>query len=50
VEVGPGQLEGRFKKTASSRDEIHEENCWPYTLGPQKKLRNFKKFESRTSF
>jgi hypothetical protein len=25
------------KKTASSRDEIHEENCWSYTLGPQKK-------------
>jgi hypothetical protein len=24
------------KKTASSRDEIHE-NCWFYTLGPQKK-------------
>jgi hypothetical protein len=25
------------EKTASSRHEIHEENCWPYTLGPQKK-------------
>jgi hypothetical protein len=25
------------KKTASSRDEIHEENCWSYTLGLQKK-------------
>jgi hypothetical protein len=25
------------KKTASSRDEIHEENCWFYTVRPQKK-------------
>jgi hypothetical protein len=31
------------KKTASSRDEIHEENCWFYTLGPQKERRNLKK-------
>jgi hypothetical protein len=38
------------KKTASSRDEIHEENCWSYTLGPQKKWRDIKKFESWTNF
>jgi hypothetical protein len=25
------------KKTASSRDEIHDENYWSYTLGPQEK-------------
>jgi hypothetical protein len=38
MEVSPGQLERQMKKNAGrSRDEIHEENCWPYTLGPQKK-------------
>jgi hypothetical protein len=41
---------GRWKKNVSSRDEIHEENCWFHTLGPQKKLGNFKKFESRANF
>jgi hypothetical protein len=38
MEARPGRLERQMKKkTASSRDEIHEENCWSYTLGPQKK-------------
>jgi hypothetical protein len=33
------------KDTASSRDEINEENCWSYTLGPQRNeeiLKNLK--------
>jgi hypothetical protein len=36
MEVRPEQLERQMKNTASSRDKIHEENCWSYTLGPQK--------------
>jgi hypothetical protein len=28
----------RWKKAASSRDEIYEENCWFYTSEPQKKI------------
>jgi hypothetical protein len=46
MEVRLGQLERQMKKTASNRDEIHEENCWSYTMGPQREWRNFKKFES----
>jgi hypothetical protein len=23
------------------RDEIHEENCWSYTLGPKKEMKKF---------
>jgi hypothetical protein len=42
MEVRPGQLERQMKnKTASSRDKIHEENCWSYTLEPQKGMKRF---------
>jgi hypothetical protein len=37
MEVKPGELGRQMKKAASSRNEIHEENCWVYTSGPQKK-------------
>jgi hypothetical protein len=44
MEARRGRLERQMKnKTASSRNKIHEENCWSHTLGPQKIIKKFLK-------
>jgi hypothetical protein len=42
MEARRGRLERQMKnKTASSRNKIHEENYWCYTLEPQKGMKKF---------